>query len=63
MRCPLYSQLRDALFLYVENVYNNFGQMSENDKFNFLFSVYITRDIIKKFRAATSEYFDIAFVF
>ena len=38
MRCPLYSELRDALFLYVENVYNNFGQMSENDKFNFLFS-------------------------
>ena len=38
MRCPLYSELRDALFLYVENMYNNFGQMSENDKFNFLFS-------------------------
>ena len=38
MICPLYSELRDALFLYVENMYNNFGQMSENDKFNFLFS-------------------------
>ena len=26
-------------------------------------TVYITRDMIKTFRAATSEYFDLAFIF
>ena len=44
--------LRRMIFQCIANVKNDVIQ-----------SVYITRDIIKTFRAATSEYFDIAFTF
>ena len=35
--------------------------MSKTEFYNI--SVYITRDMIKTFRAATSEYFDLAIIF